>query len=284
MNAKLRDFFFVSLLALGAAACNDRPEAEAQGPEEPAAGAAQEPVPPVEPPAPAPGAPVPVAPAAAEDGCDALPSADELRTLLRAAPDAAPAGGLFEGRKQWAALVDRSGRVCAVVVATEDAAAAWPGSRAIALAKAYTANAFSTDDAPLSTARLYTMAQPGHSLFGLAAANPFDPDCLAAPDDTEDEGEDEVCGGTIVFGGGVPLYRGGKRVGGLGTSGDTACVDHEIAKRVRDKAGLNPPGGPAADDITYAGPDGASAFSHPLCANTFRNGQKIGDEPAASGY
>jgi len=278
MNAKLRHVL-LPLLALGVAACEQR-ETEAQRPAEPAESASPEPAAPAAPAAPEPAA---AAAAVAADGCDALPSADELRALLRAAPDAAPAGGLFEGRKQWAALVDRGGRICATVVSTEDPAAAWPGSRAIAMAKAFTANAFSTDDAPLSTARLYTLAQPGHSLWGLATANPFDPDCLGAPDDAG-EGEGEICGGTIVFGGGVPLYRAGKRVGGLGTSGDTACVDHEIAKRIREQAGLNPPGGPAADDITYAGADGASAFSHPLCANTFRNGQKLGDEPAAAGY
>jgi uncharacterized protein GlcG (DUF336 family) len=216
-------------------------------------------------------------------GCDALPEAEELRRLLRAAPDVAPAGGLFEGRKQWAALVDRAGRICAVVVSPDDPAEAWPGSRAVAMAKAYTANAFSTDAQPMSTARLYTLAQPGHSLFGLAAGNPFDPACLAIPTDPgEDDGR--VCGGTITFGGGLALYRGGVRVGGLGVSGDTACADHEIAKRVRDQAGLNPAAGAAADDITYAGVDGASVNTHPLCPNTFRNGEKIGDEPAAAGY
>ena len=40
------------------------------------------------------------------------------------------------------------------------------------MAKAYTANAFSTDQVPMSTARLYTMSQPGHSFWGAAAGNP----------------------------------------------------------------------------------------------------------------
>jgi uncharacterized protein GlcG (DUF336 family) len=216
-------------------------------------------------------------------GCDAVPSADQLRKLLIEAPGDGEAGGLFGGRKEWAAVVNRAGELCAVVVSTDDAAAAWPGSQAIAKAKAYTANAFSTDENPLSTARLYTMAQPGHSLFGIANANPFDPDCLKAPGDhgllTK-----RLCGGTIAFGGGVPLYKGTTRVGGLGASGDTACADHEIAKRIRDKAGLNPVAGAFADDITYAGADGPSTFTHPLCTNTWRNKQKIGDEPPASGY
>jgi uncharacterized protein GlcG (DUF336 family) len=216
-------------------------------------------------------------------GCGDLPSADALRRLLIEAPSAGDAGGLFGGRKQWAAVVDRSGGLCAVVVSTDDPAASWPGSRNIAIAKAGTANAFSTDDKPLSTAQLYTLTQPGHSLWGLAAGNPFNPQCAGKPTDNG-KMDGKACGGTIVFGGGVPLYRGKTKVGGLGTSGDTACADHEISKRIRDKAGLNPPQGASADDITYSKADGPSVFTHPLCYNTWRNGKKIGDEAAASGY
>jgi hypothetical protein len=82
----------------------------------------------------------------------------------------------------------------------------------------------------------------------------------------------------------VPLYKGTTIVGGLGISGDTSCTDHEIAKRVRDLAGLDPGGNPLADDITYSSKDGASFFTHPLCPNTWRNGQFIGNEAAAVGY
>jgi uncharacterized protein GlcG (DUF336 family) len=216
--------------------------------------------------------------------CGALPSADELKSLLRAAYSDGNVGGLFEGQKEWTALVDRQGRLCALVVSTEDPADAWPGSQAIAKAKAYTANAFSTNDKPLSTARLYTLTQPGHSLWGGAAGNPLDARCLGAPSDDGGRDGEKLCAGTIVFGGGVALYRGGMRVGGLGASGDTSCADHEIAKRMRDKAGLNPAGGALVDDITYSSVDGASVFTHPLCPNTWRNGTKVGEELAASGY
>jgi uncharacterized protein GlcG (DUF336 family) len=218
-----------------------------------------------------------------DSGCKDLPSADTLRQLLRQAPTLGEAGGLASGRNMWASVVDRKGRVCAVVVSTDDPTAAWPGSRGIALAKAYTANAFSTDQAPLSTARLYTLSQPGHSLWGVAAGNPIDPACLTGPEQGL-QGGARVCGGSIAFGGGLALYRGSAKIGGLGVSGDTACTDHEIAKRVRDKAGLNPAGGPFADDITYSKADGPSPFTHPLCANTWRNGQRIGDEAPAAGY
>jgi uncharacterized protein GlcG (DUF336 family) len=214
--------------------------------------------------------------------CSALPDATQLRQWLKAAPDKGEAGGLAGGRFEWAAIVDRAGELCAVVASTDDPAAPWPGSRAVAAAKAYTANAFSTDQVPLSTARMYTLSQPGHSLWGLAAANPFNPACLSRPD--QDAKTPQLCGGTIAFGGGLPLYRGMTRVGGLGASGDTACADHEIAKRIRDAAGLNPPAGALADDITFSSVDGASIYTHPLCPNTWRNNQKIGDEPAAAGY
>jgi uncharacterized protein GlcG (DUF336 family) len=215
-------------------------------------------------------------------GCKDLPTADQLKKLLKEAPNLGEAGGLDGGRSEWAAVVDRSGQLCAVAVSTDDPTAAWPGSQSIAKAKAYTANAFSTDKMPLSTARLYTMAQPGHSLYGAGAANPFNPNCLVSPRD-KDKGP-KLCGGTIVFGGGVPLYIGKTRVGALGASGDTPCADHEIAKRMRDKLGRNPPGGAFVDDIWYTKTDGPSLFAHPVCKNTWRNGKKIGDEPPASGY
>jgi uncharacterized protein GlcG (DUF336 family) len=216
-------------------------------------------------------------------GCGDLPSAEELRKLLQDAPKQGEVGGMAEGRFEWAAIVDRSGRVCAVVVSTEDPTAAWPGSQAIALAKAYTANAFSTDQVPLSTARLYTMSLPGHSLWSAANGNPLNPECLVRPEGHGNQ-NGKVCGGTIAFGGGVPLYKGKTRVGGLGASGDTPCADHEIAKRIRDKAGLNPPSGAYADDIQYSKADGASIYTHPLCLHTWRNGKKIGEEPPAKGY
>jgi uncharacterized protein GlcG (DUF336 family) len=216
-------------------------------------------------------------------GCGDLPSAEDLRKLLKDAPSQGEVGGMASGKFEWAAIVDRSGVVCAVVVSTDDPTAAWPGSQAIALAKAYTANGFSTDAVPMSTARLYTMSLPEHSLWSAANGNPFNPDCLVKP---EDHGKQngKVCGGTVAFGGGVPLYKGKTRVGGLGASGDTPCADHEIAKRIRDKAGLNPAGGAFADDIQYSKVDKASVFTHPLCMHTWRNGKKIGEEPPAKGY
>jgi uncharacterized protein GlcG (DUF336 family) len=220
---------------------------------------------------------------AASAQCGDLPSANDLKKWLREAPNESEAGGLMSGKMEWAAVVNRQGEVCATAVATDDPASAWPGSQAISKAKAYTANAYSTDTTPMSTARLYTLTQPGHSLWGVAEPNPFNGDCLVSPRDSG-KTDGKICGGSIAFGGGVPLYRNKTRVGGLGVSGDTACADHEIAKRIRHLASLDPEKGEFADDIQFSSVDGASIFTHPLCPNTWRNGKKVGEEPKAAGY
>jgi uncharacterized protein GlcG (DUF336 family) len=214
--------------------------------------------------------------------CGDLPDAAQLRQWLNKVPNEAEVGGLAGGRHEWAAVVDREGRLCAIAATDADPTMPWPGSQGIAKAKAFTANAFSSDTTPMSTARLYTMSQPGRSLWGAGAGDPFNPKCLNAPDAAGGVGE--VCGGVITFGGGVPLYRDKTKVGGLGLSGDTPCADHEIAKRIRSAARLDPPTGATADDITYSGADGASVYTHPLCPNTWRNGKKIGEAPPAQGY
>ena len=225
------------------------------------------------------------------NACDGLPTASQLNAMLKSVAPAntegsaatGPIGGLFNGTRMWAAVVNRDGEVCAAAASRLDPTQVWPGSQAIAKSKAYTANAFSLDTLALSTARLYTFTQPGHSLWSLGQSNPFDPGSLNAPD-SPNSGNGKIQGGMIFFGGGLPLYQNGKIIGGLGISGDTSCADHEIAKRVRNGAGLNPTGGSTADDITYSAADGASPFTHPLCPNTWRNGTFIGNEQNASGY
>jgi uncharacterized protein GlcG (DUF336 family) len=215
--------------------------------------------------------------------CRGLPDERDLRGFLRQAPGVGgDAGGLFHGERMWAAVVNRSGEVCAYTTSTSNPTQVWPGSQAIAKSKAYTANAFSLDSLALSTAQLYTFTQPGHSLWSLGQSNLFDASRLQPPGGGNDRGD--IVGGLIFFGGGVALYSNGRIVGGLGISGDTSCADHEIAKRVRSLAGLNPSGGSAVDDISYSSVDGASVFTHPLCVNTWRNGIKIGEEAPAVGY
>ena len=80
-------------------------------------------------------------------------------------------GGIFKPNRMWSAVVDRNGILCSVIVTGD----AWPGSRAIAIAKAETANDFSNSALALSTANLYAPTQPGGSLYGLNNSNPFNP-------------------------------------------------------------------------------------------------------------
>ena len=67
---------------------------------------------------------------------------------------------MFHGKLMWGAVVNRNGELCAFTTSTADPTQVWPGSQAIAKAKAYTANAFSLDGLALSTARLYTFTHP----------------------------------------------------------------------------------------------------------------------------
>ena len=71
----------------------------------------------------------------------------------------------------------------------------------VAVKKAYTAVAVK-----MSTMELSALCQPGGTFYGLQAL-------------------DRV----ITFGGGIPLYRDGVIVGGLGVSGGTGEEDHELA-------------------------------------------------------
>lgn len=174
-------------------------------------------------------------------------------------------GGLFSPNLMWSAVVDRTGVLCSVIKTGD----AWPGSRAIAIAKAFTANGFSNEKLALSTANLYAPTQPGGSLYGLNNSNPFNPFLLA-----QNVGVGFVPGGIITFGGGVALYSNGQVIGGLGVSGDTSCADHAIAYRMRKLAGLD--GIPAGaglngtDNIVYlqSGQPSDTGFAHPHCSSS----------------
>ena len=184
-------------------------------------------------------------------------------------------GGIFSPNMMWAAVVDRNGVLCG----TAKVGDAWPGSRAIAIAKAETANDFSNNKLALSTANLYAPTQPGGSLYGLNNSNPFNPFFNSITTDNSmslvrGNGVGFNPGGIITFGGGVALYGSGSEVvGGLGVSGDTACADHSIAYRIRGLLGMNHiPGGVGpngTDNILYA-PKGKppTGFEHPHCGDS----------------
>src|SRR5437879_6876421 len=130
--------------------------------------------------------------------CKSLPTASQLHQFLGTAPQTGgEAGGLFHGTLMWAAVVNRDGTTCAFAASTTDPSQVWPGSQAIAKAKAYTANAFSNDSTPLSTARLYTLVQPGHSLCSLGQTNPSNPLSLSARG--SQRGTNQIAGGLIFL-------------------------------------------------------------------------------------
>src|SRR5207248_7134183 len=71
--------------------------------------------------------------------CQGLPTASQLKALLIAAANPANGGivgGLFEGTRMWGAIVNRDGQICTYTTSTADRTQVWPGSQAIAKAKA----------------------------------------------------------------------------------------------------------------------------------------------------
>jgi len=211
-----------------------------------------------------------------------------LKSVLRTVvpPAGTPNGGL--GGPMWLTLVDGSGMVCVVTNSLDGSAHnadvtadIWLGSRVISAQKANTANAFSTGRLALSTANLYSAVQPGGSLYGLQHSNPVDAQVAYAGRSADfgtpkDPLVGHRVGGINVFGGGLALYRNGKKVGAIGVSGDTSCTDHVVAWKVRaitslggipDAAGFDAMG----QDITpnpYGGTGiSASGFGHPTCLN-----------------
>ncbi len=213
---------------------------------------------------------------AADTGCDSLPKYDALKTALTEARSQSN-GGL--NLDMWGTVVDRAGRVCAVVYTGEHAGSQWPGSRLISAQKANTANSFSLDGLALSTANLFSAGQPGGSLFGLQDSNPINVNVAYNEDGSlenfgtkKDPLIGEFIGGVNVFGGGLALYDdGGHVVGGIGVSGDTSCADHNIAWRTRHALALDfVSAGVSADkndQIIFDVADGASAggFGHAAC-------------------
>jgi uncharacterized protein GlcG (DUF336 family) len=232
--------------------------------------------------------PPPAAPAPSS-ACPVNESA--LATALKAAvkPGGGPGNGGLDNN-EWGAVVNRDGVVCAIV-RTGNPGDQWPGSRAIAIEKANTANALSLPHFALSTANIYAGAQPGGMLYGLITTNPPATADLGAGTPAQ-WGTDQdpmlhrPASGIVVFGGGLALYSGKTIVGALGVSGDTSCADHNIAWRVRHALKLDRvPGGVSAknnDAIVYdiaANGKSRSGYGHPTCAH---NEQAVARQIGAS--
>lgn len=137
-----------------------------------------------------------------------------------------------EGKKQptrmHIVVVDRGGRV----VGQRSMADAWVGSISIARAKAFTANAFSSDENALTTRTLGPLTQPGGPLWNIGNSNVAE-------------------GGLIEFPGGVPLYHEGHLVGAIGVSGDGVEQDEHVA--VAGAKGFEAPKAIRVDTVTNMG-------------------------------
>jgi hypothetical protein len=250
-----------------------------------------------------------------QHSCEGLPSWSQLQAALKVAVAVGPSsttgnGGL--GFNMWGTIVAKDGTVCAVAFSGPAYTDQWLASRVISAQKANTANGLSLSNTSppaaslfptglaLSTANLYSAVQPGGSLYGLQFSNPIDPTDAyfqrnGAPDDPNTYGTvndpmvGRPIGGVNVFGGGLALYLHGKRIGGLGVSGDQSCTDHFVAWRVRHILAV---GGVTLDNLydvkgvsgDNARPDNiiydikpnpyggtgisAGGFGHPPCVNS----------------
>ncbi len=140
----------------------------------------------------------------------AVAAAEQTPSLLRVAAQGGPLT-----TRMHIAIVDRNGHLLALH-SMEDA---WPVSIDIALAKAYTAASVSSNENAISSRSLGLLTQPGGAAWNIGHSN--DP---GTGDDTVAER------GLIEFPGGLPLYKNGVVVGGLGVSGDGPDQDEVVAE------------------------------------------------------
>ncbi len=140
----------------------------------------------------------------------AVAAAEQTTSALRVDATGTPAM-----TRMHIAIVDRNGHLLAMH-SMEDA---WTVSIDIAQAKAYTAAAASSDQNAISSRSLGLLTQPGGALWNVGNSN--DP---GTGDDTVEER------GLIEFPGGLPLYKNGVFVGGIGVSGDGVDQDELVAE------------------------------------------------------
>ena len=116
--------------------------------------------------------------------------------------------------KMQIAIVGRDGKFLRLFSMPD----AWVGSIDIAIAKARTGAFFSSDQNALTSRIVGQASQPGGALWGIGASNQIGI-----------SGSQEFRNGIITFPGGVPLYKNGSLVGGIGVSGDGVDQDEAVA-------------------------------------------------------
>ena len=206
----------------------------------------------------------------ANAGCSDISHA-QLQNAANAVLAAGNTGGF--GLNMWATFVNETGNVCAVVnTGTKgrfSGNSQWLGSRVISAQKANTGNAFSLDGVAISSGALFAAVQPGGSLYGLQESNPVDAQAAYKGNSNSFGKADDPLvgsrvGGINVFGGGLPLYKNGKKIGGIGVSGDTSCTDHAFAWRMRTALAAEP-GAIAAFEVLTLGSVYDDLGKHPNC-------------------
>jgi uncharacterized protein GlcG (DUF336 family) len=140
----------------------------------------------------------------------AVAGAEQTTSALRV-----DATGTLQPTRMHIAIVDRNGQLLALH-SMEDA---WTVSIDVAQAKAYTAAGVSSNQNAISSRSLGLLTQPGGSLWNIGNSN--DP---GTGDDSVEER------GLIEFPGGLPLYKNGVLVGGIGVSGDAVDQDEAVAE------------------------------------------------------
>jgi uncharacterized protein GlcG (DUF336 family) len=184
--------------------------------------------------------------------------------IFHACQDAAvntpsPLRGGTLATKMWCAVVDREGEFLLIKAtdtggtpAAPGGSDAWWGSIEIAIAKAYTAVAFSRNDLALDSKTIGLLARPDGPgstaaadigtnagvapLFGIGNTNPFRP---LTGRGTGDDETGKRHHGIVTFAGGQPVYDcGGVLLGAVGVSGDGVDQDDTVAKGAVKGAGF----------------------------------------------
>ncbi len=202
-------------------------------------------------------------PTAARDNNGIDSGAIEAACASAAAAESSAVRGDSKTTKMWCAVVDREGQTLAINATdtggTPDAPAgsdAWRGSIEIALAKAYSAVAFSSNDQALDTLHLGLASRPDGGgdptkvgtdlgpapLWGIGNSNPYR---SVLGSGNKDDSLGKYHHGIITFAGGQPVYTkvsstcgGGTLIGAVGVSGDGVDQDNDVAKAAVLNAGF----------------------------------------------
>lgn len=177
---------------------------------------------------------------------DAAPTRDDIRKILSqgetsaqgTVSDLRAVAGAPQPTRMHIAVVARNGRF--LDIRSQDDA--WVGSIDIAIAKARTAAFFSSNQNALTSKALGELTQAHDAHVGV----PRDGTGPAGPlwgignsNQIGISGSQEFRNGIITFAGGIPLYKNGVLIGGVGVSGDSVQKDQVVA--LAAAAGFAPP-------------------------------------------